>query len=98
MFDACLISESMPTFSPFFIDYIFNKKNISKFKLSTRQFECLYYLARGMTMKQIARKMMLSPKTIEHYLAAIKNKMSCSTRYELIEKAISAGIFNNFKG
>jgi PAS domain S-box-containing protein len=55
--------------------------------LSPRQMECLYYLSRGMTIKQIAKALILSPKTVEHHLDAIKLKLNCRTRYELVTKA-----------
>jgi DNA-binding CsgD family transcriptional regulator len=56
--------------------------------LSQRQLDCVYYLVKGKTMRQIAEKLILSPKTIEHYLEAAKNKLGCHTRSELIEKAL----------
>jgi DNA-binding CsgD family transcriptional regulator len=60
------------------------QKNVT---LSNRQKECLHYLARGMTIKEIARALNLSPKTIENYLGALKIKLDCFTRAELVEKA-----------
>ena len=54
-------------------------------KLSKRQNECLYFLATGMTIKEIARTMALSPRTIEHYLEAIKIKLNCKSRSELVK-------------
>jgi DNA-binding CsgD family transcriptional regulator len=55
--------------------------------LTARQLDCLYYLAKGFTIKQIAKMLLLSPRTVEHYLDAIKTKLNCETRVELIEKA-----------
>lgn len=55
--------------------------------LSVRQQQCLYYLAQGMTQKSIAAQLTLSPKTIEHYIVDIKNKLNCSTQSELIRTA-----------
>ena len=56
--------------------------------LTKRQHECLYYLAKGMTMKEIASELKLSPKTIEHYLETVKQKLNCHNRAELIAKAL----------
>lgn len=56
--------------------------------LTLRQLDCLYYLVRGMTMKQIAQAMNLAPKTIEHYLESIKKKLNCQSRTELISHAL----------
>jgi DNA-binding CsgD family transcriptional regulator len=53
--------------------------------LTQRQYDCLYYLSRGMTIKRIAQELKLSARTVEHYLEHVKNKFSCSTRTEIIE-------------
>jgi len=55
--------------------------------LTKRQLDCLLYLVKGLTIKQIGCELMLSPKTVEHYLDAVKTKLNCHTRSELIEKA-----------
>lgn len=56
--------------------------------LSNRQLECLYFLTQGMTQKQIAHALNLSPKTVEHYLSAIKEKTNCHSRSALIFEAL----------
>lgn len=66
----------------------FLQKNISNTKLSTQQLECLYWLAKGMTIKQIAETMTLSPRTVESYFETIKTKLHCSSRSELIQHAL----------
>ena len=62
------------------------RSRIASLGLTQRQADCLYYLIKGMTMKQIARALHLSPRTVEHYLDAIKIKLNCDYRSELIEK------------
>jgi len=62
---------------------------IASFNLTKRQKECVYYLARGMSIKQIASALNLSPRTVEHYLEAAKDKLDCHTRAQLIEKVLS---------
>ncbi len=56
-------------------------------QLTDRQADCLYYLVNGMSIKQIAKRLILSPRTVEHYLEAVKMKMGCESRVELFEKA-----------
>lgn len=56
--------------------------------LTKRQMDCLYYLVKGMTIKQIANTLNLSPKTVEHYLDAVKVKLKCRNRTELIATAL----------
>lgn len=51
--------------------------------LSKKQNQCLNLLVQGLKIKEIAKQMHLSPRTIEHYLEAIKAKLNCSSRAEL---------------
>lgn len=55
-----------------------------KNKLSIRQSECLYYLVRGMSAKQIAKILNLSHRTVEDYIESLKNKLNCDAKSELI--------------
>ncbi|MDX1901287.1 MAG: helix-turn-helix transcriptional regulator [Gammaproteobacteria bacterium] len=54
--------------------------------LTSRQAHCLYHLAKGKTIKQIASALTLSPRTVEHYLEVIKLKWKCEHRHQMIEK------------
>lgn len=60
----------------------------NKTLFTERQRECLRYLVKGMTMKQIGKKIGLSPRTVEHYLEILKKKLHCHSRIELIKKGI----------
>jgi len=60
----------------------------STHNLTPQQFKCLLHLVKGMTIRQIATTLELSPKTVEHYLDAVKTKLNCSSRSELISKAL----------
>lgn len=57
--------------------------------LTERQLDCLFYLTKGMKIKQIASLLKLSPRTVEHYIETIKIKLNCYDRYELITMALS---------
>ncbi len=57
--------------------------------LSPKESICLYYLMRGQTSKEIAKRMSVSPKTIDNYITHINNKFGCVSRTQLIEKAYS---------
>jgi DNA-binding CsgD family transcriptional regulator len=52
--------------------------------LSEREKVCLHYLSEGLTMKEIAQKLMLSPRTVETYLERIKKKLNCKTKADVI--------------
>lgn len=62
--------------------------------LSKRQSECLFFLLRGKTSKEIAKYVGLSYRTVEKHIEGIKLKFSCETRNQLIEKSIAEGFFN----
>ena len=58
-------------------------------KLSVRQKECLELLVCGKKAKEIARTLNLSYRTIEFYVAALKEKFNCSNRIELIARFLT---------
>jgi DNA-binding NarL/FixJ family response regulator len=48
--------------------------------LTEREVEVLRHLARGLSMKQIARDLAISPKTVDHHLQRIYAKLGVTTR------------------
>ena len=71
----------------FYLDYHQYSKLLSK-----RQSECLFHLIRGKSCNDITNIFQLSKRTIESHLEEIKNKLRCSNKAQVIEKAIDAGI------
>jgi DNA-binding CsgD family transcriptional regulator len=65
-------------------------------RLTKQQTACLKYLGMGYTHKQIGTQLGLSQKTVEHYLEAVKLKLNCKTRAELIQQAIERGLVGIF--
>lgn len=63
--------------------------------LTERQIDCLVLLVKGMTFKEIAKELDLSPRTVEHYIFAIKTKFNCEARSELISKALKMEIIKS---
>jgi DNA-binding CsgD family transcriptional regulator len=57
-------------------------------KLTKRQKQCLYYLIKGMTIKEIAHQLTLSARTVEHYLETVKTKLNCHSRSQLIASVL----------
>ena len=53
--------------------------------LSNQQLKCLYFLSRGMSYKEIARELKISPRTVEYYLAIAKAKTGSGKRSELVK-------------
>lgn len=57
-----------------------------QYDITKRQQDCLHYLVKGMTIKEIAHVLGLSPRTVEHYIEALKVKLNCNSRSQLIAK------------
>jgi DNA-binding CsgD family transcriptional regulator len=66
-----------------------NGKSIT---LKKRELECLIYLMRGYSAKEIASHLGISPRTVECYVLALKQKLRCTRKSELINKAINIDI------
>ncbi len=61
-------------------------------KLSTREVEVLRLIALGYTSVEIARKLHLSPRTVETHRARIHRKLGLTTRAELVRYALGRGL------
>ncbi|WP_210493603.1 response regulator transcription factor [Patulibacter sp. SYSU D01012] len=51
--------------------------------LTDREREVLRLIARGYLYKEIARRLSISPKTVEHHVSAVLRKLQLSNRHEL---------------
>lgn len=60
-------------------------------KLTRREYQCLSYLVRGSTAKEIAEKLHVSKRTIESYIVSIKSKLNCYSKSALINKVFEIG-------
>jgi len=78
---------------------LYIKNNLLKkdehFNFSLREEECLYYLLRGLSTKEIGRRINLSYRTVEFYIEGIKNKLNCRKISQLIVKVLEIGYFDN---
>lgn len=54
--------------------------------LSPQQMRCLSFLSEGMTAREIAAKMALSYRTVQHYILDIRRKLKVRNTKELIAK------------
>lgn len=54
-------------------------------RLTKREYECINYLAKGATLKSIAKKLQLSPKTIEAHVSNIKLKTGIHYKADLVD-------------
>lgn len=61
--------------------------------ISAREKECLSFLLKGKTIKETAKLLKLSPRTIEEYLNRLKQKAGCKYKRELLALFQSKSIF-----
>jgi ATP/maltotriose-dependent transcriptional regulator MalT len=62
--------------------------------LTRRQIEVLGKLAQGMTNREIAEELVLSPRTVEMHVANVLNKLGCNNRAEAVARGAELGLFN----
>lgn len=67
------------------IDHYHLKNGDYKIALSKREAQCLNYLQQHKTIKEIARFMELSPRTVESYLNNVKMKAGCPSINALLD-------------
>ncbi len=60
--------------------------------LTARQLEVLALLATGMRNAEIAERLIVSPKTVDHHVSAILGKLEVSSRGEAAAKAMQLGL------
>jgi DNA-binding NarL/FixJ family response regulator len=60
--------------------------------LSTREQEVLRLVAEGLTNRLIAQQLFLSPRTVDHHLTSIFNKLGVETRAQAVAVATHDGI------
>jgi DNA-binding CsgD family transcriptional regulator len=60
--------------------------------LTARQAEVLALLAEQFSNVDIADQLFLSPRTVEHHVAAVMSKLNASSRDEAVEKATEQGL------
>lgn len=70
------------------------KQSYDDYGLSQRESHVLFLLMRGRTAKRIAQSLSISHRTVESHINAIKQKMQCQTKAELIDKALTSQLGN----
>ena len=62
--------------------------------LTRRQTEVVRLLAQGLTYRQIAERMYISAKTVDHHVTAIRTKLGVSTRDAAVREAVRLGLID----
>lgn len=71
------------------------KKHLQRAGLTKRQLEVLSLIASGLTNREIADKLVLSPRTVEMHVANVLNKLGCANRTEAVARAAELGLLEN---
>ncbi len=58
--------------------------------LSQREAECITCMIMGKTGAGAAKKLGISPRTVEFYVSNMKKKLNCTNKFDLIEKIIAS--------
>jgi DNA-binding CsgD family transcriptional regulator len=61
-----------------------------QFDLTARERETVEYLLQGLTSKEIAVRMQISPNTVKAFLRLVMVKMGVSTRSGIVGKMVGA--------
>jgi DNA-binding CsgD family transcriptional regulator len=61
-------------------------------ELTSRQLEILELLAEGLTNAEIASRIFITPKTVEHHVSAILAKLGVQSRRQAAAQALSLGV------
>jgi DNA-binding NarL/FixJ family response regulator len=69
---------------------------VAAVSLSERETEVIKLLAEGLTMKEMAQQLSLSPRTLETYRARALEKLDLKTRAELVRFAIRSGWLSRY--
>lgn len=65
--------------------YRLKQKKYQGVKLSGRELDAISYYMNGLTAKETAKKMGISPRTVESYFENIKYKLGCNNKDEIVQ-------------
>lgn len=74
---------------------LFKQSMETRLKISPRQKEILYELAKGMSNKQIAEKLKIKEVTVSFHINELKTKLKCNINREIIPMAHRQGILSD---
>lgn len=58
---------------------------LHSYSITTREFECLHFLAQGLTSKEIGRALNIAPKTVDRHFENLKDKCHARNRIDLLK-------------
>ena len=66
--------------------------NEMRSSLTAREHEILILIGRGLTMRQMATRLGISPRTVETHVAKLYRKLDVRTRVQAVSRAVSLGL------
>ena len=87
IFPSMVLDEKIDLTTQSLTDFYWGSKKISianDVHLTHKEIECCYYLSHGLSIKSIAKKLSLSPRTIETHINNVRLKTDSSTKDSLI--------------
>lgn len=91
----------LPTLTKLLI-HVFSKKTTlelnspTNVKLTSREHIILHATVQNYSSQQIATQLNISPKTVNRHIENIKQKMTCNSKNELIQKIFQSGLIHTF--
>ncbi len=67
-------------------------------RLSPRQVECLQWVSEGETSGEIGRRLRISARTVEQYVAEACLRLDARSRAQAVARAIALGLILPFEG
>ncbi|MCH9644404.1 MAG: helix-turn-helix transcriptional regulator [Gammaproteobacteria bacterium] len=61
-----------------------NQQDTTAMQLTHREKQCIKYLLKGFTMKEVGRMMNISHRTVESHIANMKNKLGFSNTKKMV--------------
>jgi DNA-binding CsgD family transcriptional regulator len=93
MFVELLSKDKLNNIGQTICNYIY--KQVAEIaSLSYRENQCLFYVSRGRSFKEIANIVKISQKTVEYYWENVKMKTNCNLKSEIIDKYLMFKLFN----
>lgn len=59
---------------------------------TTRELQCIPYLFAGLSAKEIAKKLLIAPKTVYRHIENIKLKLNCKKTIGILQAVVKLGL------
>mgnify|MGYP002172486697 CR=1 FL=1 len=65
---------------------------MQEYNISSREKQCAQHLIAGMTSKETANLLCISPRTVEVYLERLKSRFQCRNKVQLAALLVAEGL------